>query len=136
MSQPPRDRDVASTSHLVSVCVAHGDRSSRDGVHVPQRPDVVVVPVRHEDRVETRGRVARSDEGEKGVRVSRGIDQGLRAGRRAGDQIGVVVHRADGELAHGAAEERADVGGPSDDDVRAVGWRVGLAHVAQHARPS
>jgi hypothetical protein len=62
-------------------------------------PDVVVVGVGGDDDVEPVVLGARGDHAPQGVRLRGGVDQQLRPRRPTGQQVGVVVHRADGQLA-------------------------------------
>ena len=86
--------------------------------HILERLPVVAVPVRGDDR----GQRSVADQAKERLRLVRGVDQQQLAGVRAAEQVGIVVHGADGDLGDGQAGKLPAL------RLAAHGYVAGVAH--------
>jgi hypothetical protein len=89
--------------------VRDGGRAS-GGLYLGERPPVVAVLVRRDDLLY----LAVADHLQQSFRLGGRVDQERLAGARAPQQVGVVVHRADGDLRDGDAVDLPRLSGPAD----------------------
>ena len=112
---PILDRDI----DRVGVGLVRVDRRTGSFGDGRERSPMVVVTVGGDDRREAVG----TDEIKQSLGLCRRVDQHLGTGVGAAEQIGVVVHLANGELADGQVRQFADLGGTAYADVSGVHTR-------------
>jgi hypothetical protein len=110
------DKLVSGYVDPLGVVPAGDRRRAGPGHHLGERLPVVLVPVGGDDPLEP----AVTDQPQQRGRVVRRVDQHLLVGLAAAEQVGVVVHRPDGDLRDHQLGQLVGLHGTADLDVSVV----------------